>query len=46
MLAIGKGASEIHNVTGLTRQTVLRIKGDQAGAETALAKWGRQAECP
>jgi DNA invertase Pin-like site-specific DNA recombinase len=40
MLAIGKGASEIHSVTGLTRQTVLRIKGDQAGAEAALGRWG------
>lgn len=40
MLAIGNGASEISKATGLTRQTVLRIKGDQAGAETALGKWG------
>jgi len=39
MLAVGKGASEISKATGLTRQTVLRIKGDQAGAEAALAKW-------
>lgn len=40
MLAMGNGASEISKATGLTRQTVLRIKGDQAGAEVALAKWG------
>jgi hypothetical protein len=26
--------------TGLTRQTVYRIKGDPAGAEGALAAWG------
>jgi DNA invertase Pin-like site-specific DNA recombinase len=40
MLAIGNGASEISKATGLKRQTVLRIRADQAGAETALAKWG------
>lgn len=40
MLAIGNGASEIAKATGLKRQTVLRIRKDQAGAETALAKWG------
>lgn len=40
LLALGKGASEIHNITGLTRQTVLRIKSDQAGADLALKKWG------
>ncbi|ALV28032.1 recombinase family protein [Pannonibacter phragmitetus] len=40
MLAMGNGASEIAKATGLTRQTVLRIKGGQAEAEAALAKWG------
>lgn len=40
MLAIGNGASEIAKVTKLTRQTVLRIKKDQVGAEAALSKWG------
>jgi DNA invertase Pin-like site-specific DNA recombinase len=40
MLAIGNGASEISKATGLTRQTVLRIKRDPAASETALAKWG------
>ncbi|NLS02205.1 recombinase family protein [Rhizobium sp. P32RR-XVIII] len=40
MLAIGNGTSEIAKATGLKRQTVLRIRDDQAGAETALAKWG------
>lgn len=40
MLTIGNGASEIAKATGLTRQTVLRIKKDQAAGEAALAKWG------
>ncbi|WP_320178319.1 recombinase family protein [Roseovarius pacificus] len=40
MLGNGSGASEISKVTGLTRQTVLRIKKDTAGAEEALRKWG------
>ncbi|TBA43656.1 recombinase family protein [Rhizobium ruizarguesonis] len=39
MLALGKGASEISKTTGLTRQTVLRIRDNQAGAEAALARW-------
>lgn len=40
MLALGSGASEIAKATGLTRQTVLRIKADPAQAESALRKWG------
>lgn len=36
----GAGASEIAKVTGLTRQTVLRIKGDPEAARTALERWG------
>jgi len=40
MLTQGAGASAIAKATGLTRQTVLRIKGDQSGAEAALQKWG------
>lgn len=40
MLALGSGTSEIARATGLTRQTVLRIKIDPAWAEAALAKWG------
>jgi DNA invertase Pin-like site-specific DNA recombinase len=39
MLNLGQGASAISKATGLTRQTVLRIRNDRAGAETALAKW-------
>lgn len=40
MLAIGAGTSEIARATGLTRQTVLRVKADPVGAETALERWG------
>jgi putative DNA-invertase from lambdoid prophage Rac len=40
MLAVGNGASEIAKVTGLSRQAVLRIKGDPVASETALSKWG------
>ena len=39
MLSNGAGPSEISKVTGLTRQTVLRIKKDPGGAEEALQKW-------
>jgi hypothetical protein len=39
---LGKAASvgEVARVTGLTRQTVYRIKDDPVGAEAALATWG------
>ncbi|GAA0290856.1 helix-turn-helix domain-containing protein [Rhodovulum strictum] len=41
MLASGSaGTSEIAKASGLTRQTVLRIKGDMVEAEAALARWG------
>lgn len=40
MLARGDGVSLISGATGLTRQTVYRIKGDPAGAEASLASWG------
>ena len=40
MLAANSGASDIAKVTGLTRQTVLRIRADQAGADEALRAWG------
>jgi putative DNA-invertase from lambdoid prophage Rac len=32
--------AQIAKETGLTRQTVYRIKGDPAGAEGALVAWG------
>lgn len=41
MLAQGVGASEIAKVTGLTRQTVLRIRKQPAGAKEALERWGQ-----
>lgn len=40
MLATGvEGTSAIARLTGLSRQTVLRIKGDPTKAEAALARW-------
>ncbi|MHA7827281.1 MAG: recombinase family protein [Roseovarius sp.] len=41
MLGKGSGASEISKTTGLTRQTVLRIRADVKAADAALAKWGQ-----
>jgi putative DNA-invertase from lambdoid prophage Rac len=40
---LGKSASvgEVARITGLTRQTVYRIKDDPVAAESALATWGR-----
>ena len=32
--------AQIARETGLTRQTLYRIKGDPAGAEAALVAWG------
>lgn len=40
MLTAGAGTSEIARAARLTRQTVLRIKSDPAGAEKALSSWG------
>lgn len=40
MLGKGSGASEISKVTGLTRQTVIRIRKDPEGAEGGLTRWG------
>ena len=40
MLSTGAGASTISKATGLTRQTVLRIKGDPASANDTLSRWG------
>lgn len=39
MLAAGAGATAIAQATGLTRQTVLRIRADPAAAEENLAVW-------
>jgi DNA invertase Pin-like site-specific DNA recombinase len=40
MLGQDTGPSVIANTTGLSRQTVYRIKDDRAGAEAILAQWG------
>ena len=39
MLSRGEGASAISKVTGLSRQTVLRIKSDPVAAEQAIERW-------
>ncbi len=41
MLAQGSGTSEIARVSGLTRQTVLRIKRDPVACEETLNRWDR-----
>lgn len=40
LLAQGSGVGNVATVTGLSRQTVYRIRDDAAGAEIALAEWG------
>jgi DNA invertase Pin-like site-specific DNA recombinase len=40
MSGTGAGTSEVARAAGLSRQTVLRIRGDMAEAEAALARWG------
>lgn len=40
MLAKGDGASAIAKATGLTRQTILRIRNAPAKVEEAMARWG------
>ena len=42
MLTTGAGTTAIARATGLTRQTVIRVRDDMAGAEVALAKWQRE----
>lgn len=39
MLGKGAGASEISRATGLSRQTVLRIRNDPLACEKALVRW-------
>jgi putative DNA-invertase from lambdoid prophage Rac len=43
MASQGAGVSAIASATGLTRQTVYRIKDDPAGAQAIMAKWKREA---
>lgn len=40
MIDLGQGASAIAKATGLTRQTILRIRDDRGASEAALSKWG------
>lgn len=40
MLGQGAGVSDVAKLTGLTRQTVYRIKDDPAGQAKALEAWG------
>ena len=40
MLGNGAGASSISRLTGLSRQSILRIRDDPAQAEAALERWG------
>jgi DNA invertase Pin-like site-specific DNA recombinase len=40
MLGTSASVGEVARTTGLTRQTVYRIKDDPAAAEAALATWG------
>lgn len=40
MIQLGQGATAIADATGLTRQTVLRIREDHRAADIALKKWG------
>jgi hypothetical protein len=39
MLGQPAGISAIAKATGLTRQTIYRIKDDPAGAESSLTAW-------
>ncbi|WP_341864132.1 recombinase family protein [Gymnodinialimonas sp. 57CJ19] len=41
MLADGAGATAIANASGLTRQTVLRVRADPAAAQAAVERWER-----
>jgi len=41
MLGNGAGASEIAKVTGLTRQTVIRIRKEPSAASETLTRWGQ-----
>ena len=40
MLGQQASIAQIAKATGLTRQTIYRIKDDPAGSERALASWG------
>jgi hypothetical protein len=36
----GAGVGNVASATGLTRQTVYRIRDDALGAEAAITEWG------
>lgn len=40
LFSMGNGTSAVANLTGLSRQAVLRIRDDRPGAEQALQRWG------
>jgi putative DNA-invertase from lambdoid prophage Rac len=40
MIGQSAGTSHIAKLSGLSRQTVYRIKDDAAGGEAGLASWG------
>ncbi|WP_313601642.1 recombinase family protein [Rhizobium sp.] len=40
MIELGQGASAIAKATGLTRQTILRIRDERGASEAALSRWG------
>lgn len=40
LLGKGAGASEIAKTTGLTRQTIIRVRRDPTAANEALVRWG------
>jgi hypothetical protein len=42
MIGQDAGVSVLAKATGLSRQTIYRIKDDAAGSEAALANWGRR----
>lgn len=41
MLAVGAGTTAIATASGLTRQSVIRIRDDRTKAEAALSRWGQ-----
>jgi DNA invertase Pin-like site-specific DNA recombinase len=40
LFSLGNGTSAVANLTGLSRQAVLRIRDDRTGVEAALQRWG------
>ena len=40
LFSLGNGTSAVANLTGLSRQAVLRIRDDRTGVQVALRRWG------